>query len=123
GDDGVSAMALIPLAETFQQELTERRGGLYWEDVVIEDGKTVRFFLPNFLNSFREALGRERAYSQLVQNRGIALDLLGREDEARQHAQEGYEFAPDDSRATAEVGRRVVDQQTLYWRRFAEEIS
>lgn len=68
------------------EERTERHEGLFWVDSY--DGKkTVRLFLPNYFNTFREALRLDGGYAQLIGNRGTVLELLGRNDEAQLHFQ------------------------------------
>jgi hypothetical protein len=51
-------------------------------------------YLPNYFNTFRELLRRDALYSNLIGNRGTALELLGRHKEAQQHFEEASEFAP-----------------------------
>jgi predicted RNA polymerase sigma factor len=57
----------------------------------------MRLFLPNYLDTFRELLKRDAAYSNLIGNRGTVLELLGRGDEARRHIDEASEFLPHDN--------------------------
>lgn len=84
-----------PTGEQAQrEEQTEEHAGLYWTDVLNDKNCTARLFLPNYFNTFRELLRRDVAYSNLIGNRGTVLELLGRDDEARQHFEEASEFLP-----------------------------
>ena len=75
-----------------EEERTEAHGGLYWLDTRGPDGRTTRLFLPNYLNTFREALKREPDYSNMLGNRGIVLELTGRLEEADSHFEEARYF-------------------------------
>jgi tetratricopeptide (TPR) repeat protein len=84
-----------PTAElAAEEERTEARGGLYWEDSTDKEGQNVRLFLPNYVNTFRESLKQDSTYSNLIGNRSTVLDLLGRDAEARLHRDEADEFMP-----------------------------
>ena len=71
-----------------------KHAGLYWIDTPNKQKETVRLFLPNYFNTFREQLKRDNTYSNLIGNRGTVLELLGRHDEARLHFDEADEFLP-----------------------------
>jgi len=92
--EGINSIAWPTGAQALEEERTEKHAGLYWMDVPNDKGETVRMFLPNYFNTFRELLKRDAAYSNLVGNRGTVLELLGRHDEARQHFDEAAEFQP-----------------------------
>lgn len=72
----------------------ERHGGLYWIDAPKEEEGTVRLFLPNFFNTFRESLRSDAAYANMTGNQGTVLELLGRQTEARRYFDEANEFLP-----------------------------
>lgn len=93
-EPGSAGFAIPDGAHAVEEERTERHGGLYWRDVVDEKGETVRLFLPNYFNTFRETLRRDALYSNLIGNRGTVLQLLERESEARLHFDEAIEFSP-----------------------------
>ena len=80
--------------QALEEERTEKHGGLYWIDVANDKKETVRLFLPNYFNTFRESLRKDSAYANLTGNRGTVLELLGRHEEARQHFDEATEFLP-----------------------------
>ena len=91
--DGVTSFGW-PTAEAAQEEeRTERHGGLYWIENQQDDGGTLRFFMPNYFNTFREALRSSTSYATLIGNRGTVLDLLGQDDEAAAHFAEATEFS------------------------------
>ncbi|MBM3978214.1 MAG: tetratricopeptide repeat protein [Planctomycetes bacterium] len=92
--DGISDIAWPTGAQALEEERTEKHAGLYWTDVPNDKRETVRLFLPNYFNTFRESLRRDIAYSNLLGNRGTVLELLGHLDEARQHFDEATEFRP-----------------------------
>ena len=77
-----------------EEESNERHGGLYWVDRFNSEDKLTRLFLPNFFNTFSETLSRDRAYADLIGNRGTVLEQLGRHDEANQHFEEAEYFLP-----------------------------
>ena len=86
--DGVTSIAWPTGAAAQEEERTERHGGLYWVDSRQPDGGTRRFFLPNYFNTFREALHSSPSYANLVGNRGTVFDLLGQNEEAAMHFEE-----------------------------------
>jgi hypothetical protein len=51
-------------------------------------------FLPNYFNTFREALRQDTTYANLIGNRGTVLALLKRDSEAKDHLAEAEEFMP-----------------------------
>lgn len=77
-----------------EEERTEKNAGLFWVDLPNDQGKSVRLFLPNYFNTFRETLRLNAAYSNLIANRGAVIELLGRHEEACQHFNEANEFQP-----------------------------
>jgi len=91
---GVRSMAWPTGEQALEEERTEKHGGLYWIDVANDKKETVRLFLPNYFNTFRESLREDSAYANLTGNRGTVLELLGRHEEARQHFDEATEFLP-----------------------------
>lgn len=80
-------------ASAEEEERRERHGGLYWIDVPRDDGAIDRTFLPNFFNTFREALRCGSMYATLIGNRGTVLALVGRDEEAGEHFEEATEFS------------------------------
>ena len=93
-DSTIQGIARLTAELAAEEERTEMRGGLYWEDITDKDGHAVRRFLPNYVNTFREWLKQDSTYSNLIGNRSTVLDLLGRESEARLHRDEADEFMP-----------------------------
>ncbi len=92
--DGIDSIGWPTGEQAEEEERTESRAGLYWLDVPDDENNTIRVFLPNFYNTFREVLRRDFTYSDLIGNRGTVLELLGRHEEARQHFEEATEFLP-----------------------------
>jgi len=92
--EGINNIAFPNGEHALEEETTEKHAGLYWIDGLNDRKETVRLFLPNYFNKFREILKRDAAYSTLVGNRGTVLQLLGRHDEANQHFDEAIEFQP-----------------------------
>jgi tetratricopeptide (TPR) repeat protein len=93
-DHTIQGTAWLTAELAAEEERTETRGGLYWEDTTDKDGHAVRLFLPNYVNTFRESLKQDSTYSNLLGNRSAVLDLLGRDSEARLHRDEADEFMP-----------------------------
>lgn len=91
--DGITSIGWPTGAAAQEEERTERHRGLYWVDREQDDGGTLRFFLPNYFNTFREGLRDSGSYANLIGNRGTVLGLLGHDDEAEQHFQEATEFS------------------------------
>ena len=92
--EGINSIAWPTGEQALEEERTEKHAGLYWVDVPNDNRETVRLFLPNYFDTFRELLRRDAAYSNLIGNRGTVLELLGRHVEARQHFGEATEFLP-----------------------------
>ncbi|MCY4381710.1 MAG: tetratricopeptide repeat protein [Nitrospinae bacterium] len=90
----IDALAWPTGEQAFEEERTEKHAGLYWTDNVNTEGKTVRLFLSNYFNTFRESLLRDATYSTLMLNRGEIFRLLDQHDESRQHIDEADEFRP-----------------------------
>lgn len=93
-NDSILSIAWPTSEQAEQEERTESHAGLYWVDLPNDKDETVRLFLPNYFNTFRETLRQDRAYSNLVGNRGTVLELLGQHDEANRHFSEADEFQP-----------------------------
>jgi len=91
---GISSVAFPTGEMAIEEGRTERHAGLYWIDIQNKKGGTERLYLPNYFNTFREALRKDVAYSTLIGNRGTVLEILGRYDEARPHFNEALEFEP-----------------------------
>jgi tetratricopeptide (TPR) repeat protein len=81
-------------AQAEREERSEEHGGLYWVDYDDANNGAARYFLPNYFNTFRESLRSDPAYSTLVGNRGVVLEMMGRDEEARLHFDEATEFLP-----------------------------
>jgi tetratricopeptide (TPR) repeat protein len=92
--DGIDSMAWPTGVEAVEEERTEKHGGLYWIDTPIKEKGTVRLFLPNYFNKFRESLRADSTYANFTGNQGSVLELLGRGDEATQYFDEANEFLP-----------------------------
>lgn len=90
--EGINGIAWPTGEQALDEERTEKHAGLYWVDVPNDKRETVRLFLSNYFNTFRELLKRDAAYSNLIGNRGTVLELLGRHDEARLHFDKATEF-------------------------------
>jgi tetratricopeptide (TPR) repeat protein len=90
--EGVHGIAWPTGEQADNEERTETHAGLYWIDAPNDQMGTVRLFLPNYFNTFRESLRRDNSYANLTGNRGTVLELLGRHSEARQHIAEANEF-------------------------------
>lgn len=85
-----------PTGDQAEVEMRSRHhGGLLHCFVPTKNGKRAVYFLPNFFNSFREALMEDRPYAMLLNNIGAVLTELGRETEARKCFRESIEFTPD----------------------------
>jgi hypothetical protein len=77
-----------------EEERTEAHQGLYFTDQPSPDGKTIRLFLPNFFNTFREWLASRADYATLVGNLGAVCELMGKAEEAASYVAEAKEFMP-----------------------------
>lgn len=93
--EGIGSIAFPTGEQAMEEERSGAHAGLYWTDMENSKSETVRLFLPNYFNTFRESLRRESAYSNLIGNRGTVLELLGRHDDARRHIEEAAEFRPN----------------------------
>ena len=89
----IKAVAWPTGEQAMEEERTEKHGGLYWTPCRNDEGEEARLFLPNYFNTFRETLRVDRAYADLIGNRGVVLKMLGRENEAQEHLSEAEEFA------------------------------
>jgi tetratricopeptide (TPR) repeat protein len=93
--EGIKSIALPTGKQAMEEEQqTEKHTGLYWIDERNDRNETVRLFLPNYFNTFREMLKQNAAYSTIIGNRGSVLELLGRHDEANEHFDDAVEFQP-----------------------------
>jgi tetratricopeptide (TPR) repeat protein len=92
-DDRIQGMAWPTGKQAEEEEATEKHEGLYWVDRPDSEKKSTRLFLPNYFNTFRETLRLDRAYSDLIGNRGTVLEQMGRYDEARKHFDEASFFS------------------------------
>lgn len=89
---GIKGVAL-PSGEVAQDELSTRRHeGLFWVDQEDNKGQTTRLFLPNYFNTIFILLTSDSAYFNIIGNMSAVLDLLGRQEEAREHYQEAMYF-------------------------------
>jgi tetratricopeptide (TPR) repeat protein len=77
-----------------EEERTQKHRGLYWTDKKGKDGKPMRLFLPNYFHTFHMTLHDDRIYSELMGNRGLVLEMLGKQEEAKCHFKEAEEFLP-----------------------------
>lgn len=93
-DETIHGMAWPTGQQAEDEETTEKHEGLYWLDCPDSENKFTRLFLPNYFNTFRETLRLDRAYSDLIGNRGTVLEQMGRYDEARKHFDEASFFSP-----------------------------
>ena len=74
--EGIGRIAWPTGDQAVEEERTERHGGLYWTDLPGNGGQLVRMYLPNYFNTFRELLRRDALYSNLIGNRGTALEQI-----------------------------------------------
>jgi tetratricopeptide (TPR) repeat protein len=93
-EDHLEAVATPNAEMAKEEERTQKHKGLFWIDQEGQDGKTFRLFLPNYFNTFHITLRRDRTYSELMGNRGLVLEMLGRQEDADKHFQEAEEFSP-----------------------------
>lgn len=83
----------LPSSESAKFEYLNRsHGGLYWEDILSNDGKSNRTIFPNFLDSIREYFISDKRYCSIIGNKGMVLDALDDKDAARLHFNEAEEF-------------------------------
>lgn len=75
-----------------EEEQTEKHAGLFWADHQKDDGKNLRFFLPNYFNTFCQSLRIDATYSNLVGNKGTVLEMIVQYDEAQKHFEEAEDF-------------------------------
>lgn len=90
-EEGIEGMAFPSGEMAIEEERSEQHGGLFWEDQLTNGSKT-RLYLPNFFNTFLETLRTDTRYPQLLGNRGVVLEMLGRGEEASLHLNEAEEF-------------------------------
>jgi tetratricopeptide (TPR) repeat protein len=84
-----------PTGEMAEEEgLTHKHRGLLWAEHKDHDGKPVRLFLPNYFSTFYMTLRSDRTFSELMGNRGMVLEMLGKQEDAQKHLQEAEEFLP-----------------------------
>lgn len=88
----VDAIAWPNSEQAMEEERTERHGGLYWVDGLNENKENLRLFLPNYFSMFLGQLKSDKLYATLIGNRGIVLELLGRNDDAQKHFNEANEL-------------------------------
>jgi tetratricopeptide (TPR) repeat protein len=93
-DGNISKIAWPSGEQALQEERYEENDGLYWIDKTDLQGETVRLFLPNYFNTFREHLTRDITYHKLLRGKGSALAELGRYDDAEKHFAEAKYFLP-----------------------------
>ena len=88
--------AAWPTAESAATDFSRgNSNGYYWLDRDIGfNGKRTREFQPNFFNSIAAYLRSNSSYSTLMGNRSTVLEMLGQDDEARQHIEEAEDFSP-----------------------------
>jgi tetratricopeptide (TPR) repeat protein len=79
--------------QAMKEERTEEHGGLYWVSLKNKADEDTRLYLPNYFNTFREALRGNSLYTNLIGNRGTVLEMLGRQREAEEHFSEAEEFS------------------------------
>jgi tetratricopeptide (TPR) repeat protein len=97
-EEGVHGFSWPTGREAEEEERTQRHRGLCWVDRPDAEGRLVRHYLPNFFNTFREMLLSDRTYAELTGNRGVVLELLGRDAEAREHFMEAEAFVGEMAR-------------------------
>lgn len=82
-----------PTAEIAKRDAeTAYLEGWYWKDVD-DVGKRVRFYCPNFFNTFFDSLHRGGIYKDLVGNRSAVLSELGKWADGEVHLQEAEDFS------------------------------
>jgi tetratricopeptide (TPR) repeat protein len=92
--DNIQEVSWLSGVDAVREEENEFHEGLYWKDIENSATQTTRCFLPNFYNTVREALQSTNVYSNLIGNRGVVLEGLGRKSEAEAHFAEAEEFQP-----------------------------
>lgn len=90
--DGIGQVAFPTGALAEDDGRTQRFRGWYWQDSVGDTGEKWRLFLPNFFNAAAHHLHDDGTYPHLMANRSTVLEMLGRLDEARKHAEEAQDF-------------------------------
>lgn len=93
-DGSVQGVVWPTGAMAAREEETEEHEGLYFEDVLTEEGRRVRYYLPNYFNTVREMLRADMMYAILLNNIGKAHARLGNVEEARECFLEAIEFTP-----------------------------
>jgi tetratricopeptide (TPR) repeat protein len=91
-DPNVQGIAMPSASLALEEEQTERNGGLFWIDQLDTDNKQVRMFMPNYFNTFREALRTDRTYATILDNKGLLLEQQGRLEDAKQCLGEARHF-------------------------------
>lgn len=92
-NDKIESIAWPTGEQAIREEKTEEHGGLYWHDTKDTIGKATRLFFPNFFNTFRQTLKKDRTYADLIGNRGTVLEMLGKTEEAVIHFKEAEFFS------------------------------
>ena len=88
-----STRLLLPTSiSAADEEQKETHKGLYWTEQQAENGECSCYVLPNFFNTYREHLRGNNLYATLTANRGLVLELVGRNDEAKKHFYEASYF-------------------------------
>lgn len=93
-EDSLESISWPTVKMAEEEERTHKHGGLLWEDRTESNGELVRQFLPNYFVTFQFALRVDRSYSELMGNRGLVLEMLGKQEEAQKHFEEAEDFSP-----------------------------
>lgn len=83
------------VCDDIDEDCTPGRDGRLWDDGPDGDGRRVRRFYQNFFYAIQNALQNDWRYANILGNRAVVLDLLGREDEYREHCLERDLFWPE----------------------------
>lgn len=89
--EGIRDIFLPTGEQAEKEERLETHGGLYW---INKERDNSRMFLPNYFNTFREALRQEQRYYLMIYNIAEVHEKLGNKQEAESHLLESQVFAP-----------------------------
>ena len=86
--DGIS----LPTNETARYEYQNKTNkGLFWEDINTNN-KSTRMIFPNFFDGVREFFILDARYCNIIGDKGLVLEALNKNDEAKTHFNEAKEF-------------------------------
>jgi tetratricopeptide (TPR) repeat protein len=88
----VERVAWMTGEQAMEEERINAHQGLLFVDERAAS-ETIRLFLPNFSNTFREFLKADTLYANLIGNQGTVLELLNRPSDSRRYFREAEWFA------------------------------